>query len=222
MTVLVGTMCCRCTPPSLTRMPSASSTETPRCKARALALGTLPLDPSQAVRLGREIEARSSSSCCERPVRLRAARNMPPVISTIVMLRLFAQRQRASMSAYFTNSLTPPTGFGLLASPRGGDHLGRAARGPVALRKMACRSAARAGTVIAVQGRRLAHRGGAAWSLPLQIGEMDAKTRDLALLTFMSLFCAISAWAGDRAVFGSAFFALGAFAVLGAAYRRRR
>src|SRR5262249_18810492 len=103
--------------------------------------------------------------------------SMPPVISTIVMLRLFAQRQHASMSAYFTNSLTPPSGFGLLASPRGGDHLGRAARGPVALRKMACRSAPRAGTVISVQGQRLAHRGGAAWSLPLQIGEMDAKTR---------------------------------------------
>jgi len=54
-------------------------------------------------------------------------------------------------------------------------------------------------------------------------GEMDAKTtRDLALLAALSLFCAISAWAGDRAVFGSAFFALGAFAMLGAAYRRRR
>jgi hypothetical protein len=39
----------------------------------------------------------------------RETRNMPPVISTIVMLRLFAQRERASMSAYFTNSLTPPT-----------------------------------------------------------------------------------------------------------------
>jgi hypothetical protein len=65
-------------------------------------------------------KARSASSCCERSVRLRAARNMPPVISTIVMLRLFARRQRASMSAYFTNSLTPPTGFGLLTSLRGG------------------------------------------------------------------------------------------------------
>jgi len=52
---------------------------------------------------------------------VRAARNMPPVISTFVMLRLFARRQRASMSAYFTNSLTPPIGLGLLASaPRRG------------------------------------------------------------------------------------------------------
>jgi len=51
---------------------------------------------------------------------------------------------------------------------------------------------------------------------------MDAKSRDLALLAFLSLFCAIAAWAGDRDVFGSAFFALGLVAMLGAAYRRRR
>ena len=43
------------------------------------------------------------------------ARNMPPVISTIVMLRFFARRQRTSMSAYFTNRLTLPTGLDLLA-----------------------------------------------------------------------------------------------------------
>jgi hypothetical protein len=44
-----------------------------------------------------------------------------------------------SMSAYFTNSLTPPTGLGLLGvAPRRG-FLGRAARGSVAPRKMACR-----------------------------------------------------------------------------------
>src|SRR5262245_50528585 len=106
--VLIGAVRCSCTPLSLKRMPSASSAETTRCSARALALGTLPLDPSQAVRQGREIDARSASSCCDRPVRLRAARNMPPVISTIVMSELFARRQRTSMSAYFTNSLTPP------------------------------------------------------------------------------------------------------------------
>jgi hypothetical protein len=65
---------------------------------------------------------------------------MPPVISTIVMLRLFARRQRASMSAYFTNSLTAPTGFGLTGvAPRRVFPTGRAARGPVAPRKMACR-----------------------------------------------------------------------------------
>ena len=50
---------------------------------------------------------------------------------------------------------------------------------------------------------------------------MDAKSRDLALLSFLSLFCAVSAWAGDRDIFGSVFFALGAVAVLGAAYGQR-
>jgi hypothetical protein len=51
---------------------------------------------------------------------------------------------------------------------------------------------------------------------------MDAKTRDLALLAFLSLFCAIFAWAGNRVLFGSAFFALGVVAMLGAAHRQRR
>jgi len=51
---------------------------------------------------------------------------------------------------------------------------------------------------------------------------MDAKTRDLALLGFLSLFCAVSAWAGDRDVFGSVFFALGVVAIVGAAYRQPR
>jgi hypothetical protein len=51
---------------------------------------------------------------------------------------------------------------------------------------------------------------------------MDAKTRDLALLSFLSLSCAVSAWAGDRNVFGSVFFALGVVAMVGAAYGRRR
>src|SRR5262245_35668246 len=38
--------------------------------------------------------------------------------------------------------LTRPTALGLLASPRGGSPFGRAARGSVAPRKMACRPAA--------------------------------------------------------------------------------
>jgi hypothetical protein len=49
---------------------------------------------------------------------------------------------------------------------------------------------------------------------------MDAKSRDLALLSFLSLSCAV--WAGDRDIFGSVFFALGTVAMLGAAYGRRR
>jgi hypothetical protein len=51
---------------------------------------------------------------------------------------------------------------------------------------------------------------------------MDAKTRDLALLGFLSPFCAVSAWAGDRDVLGSVFFALGVVAVVGAAYTQPR
>jgi hypothetical protein len=42
---------------------------------------------------------------------------------------------------------------------------------------------------------------------------MDARTRDLALLGFLSLFCAVSAWV---------FFALGVVAVVGAAYTQSR
>jgi hypothetical protein len=51
---------------------------------------------------------------------------------------------------------------------------------------------------------------------------MDAKIRDVVLLAALSLFCASFAWAGDRDVFGSAFFALGVVAVLGIAQRHRR
>ena len=51
---------------------------------------------------------------------------------------------------------------------------------------------------------------------------MDAKTRNLALLAALSLFCAIFAWAGDRDIFGSVFFALGVVGILGAAYGQGR
>jgi hypothetical protein len=77
--------------------------------------------------------------------RLRAARRMPPVISTIVMLKLFARRQRASMSAYFTIIDTAKRPWPTSVVPRGGFPFGRAARGSVAPRKMACRSAAGGG-----------------------------------------------------------------------------
>jgi hypothetical protein len=127
--------------------------------ARAFALGTLPLEPSQAVRQGREIEAWPASSCCDSPVTLRAARNMPPVISTIVMLRFFARRQRASMSAHFTNSLTPPIGLGLLASlsrrepsRSGSARLGRSQKDGLPSRSR--------GSLLAVQGHQRALRRG--------------------------------------------------------------
>ena len=84
---------------------------------------------------------------------------------------------------------------------------------------MAC--SYRGGTYfIAVQGHQLAHTGGAAWLLPLKIGEMDAKTRDVALLTALSLFCAGVAWILDYLILGSVFFAFGLVA-LGIAWEGR-
>jgi hypothetical protein len=44
---------------------------------------------------------------------------------------------------------------------------------------------------------------------------MDAKTRDLALLAALSLFCASFAWSWGHVILGSVFFPLGAVAVLG-------
>src|SRR5262249_15721989 len=72
-------------PPPLTTPPPFSSTESTRPRERTLALGTLLLEFSQVVREGREMRARSAISCCDKPARLRAARNMLPVISMIVM-----------------------------------------------------------------------------------------------------------------------------------------
>src|SRR5262249_53554744 len=134
----------------------------------------------------------------------------PPVISTIVMSR-FARRQRASMSAYFANSLTPPTGLGLLASPRSRDHLDRAARGSVASRKMACRPAGESHVRFKAINSRTG-RGSLVAALFEAGAEMDAKPRDLALLPALSLFCAGVAWFLDSLFLVSVFFALGVFA----------
>ena len=56
-------------------------------------------------------------------------------------------------------------------------------------------------------------------SLPLsnQEREMDAKTRNLALLTALSLFCAGFAWSWDYIILGSVFFVLGGVAAIGLA-----
>jgi hypothetical protein len=43
---------------------------------------------------------------------------------------------------------------------------------------------------------------------------MDAKTRNLALLAALSLFCAGVAWSLDYLVLGSVFFVLGGVAAL--------
>jgi hypothetical protein len=102
------------------------------------------------------------------------------VISTIVMLRFFARRQRASMSAYFTNSLTPPSGLGLLVAPRPGFSRSGSAW-PGRSQKDGLPSY-RGGYFIAVQGHQPAHRGGAAWLLPLLIGSGNGRQNAMSLL----------------------------------------
>jgi cbb3-type cytochrome oxidase subunit 3 len=51
---------------------------------------------------------------------------------------------------------------------------------------------------------------------------MDAKARDLALLAFLSVFCAVAAWARESSRSWLGLFLLGVAAILGAAYRQRR
>jgi hypothetical protein len=128
------------------------------------------------------------------------------------------------MSAYFTNSLTPPTGLGLLAAARGGFFPGRAARGSVAPRKMACRPAA--GGVVS-GSRPSARARGQPGRCPFLVenkreAAMDAKTRNLTLLAGLSLFCAGVAWISDHFVLGSVFFAFGAVAAYAIAERHWR
>jgi hypothetical protein len=62
---------------------------------------------------------------------------LPSRLSCIIR-DFFARRRRASMSAYFTNRLTPPASLGLLALSSRRVLPGRAARGSVVPRKMAC------------------------------------------------------------------------------------
>jgi len=84
------------------------------CRPLAMTLPVLSLPGRNQSRVSRYRRVRRIL------IRTRPARNTPPVISTIVMLGLFARRQRTSMPAYFTNSLTPPSGLSLLALPRDG------------------------------------------------------------------------------------------------------
>jgi hypothetical protein len=49
---------------------------------------------------------------------------------------------------------------------------------------------------------------------------MDAKTRDLALLVGLSLFCAAVAWISEYCVLGSVFFAFGGVAAIEIAWDR--
>src|SRR5262245_17712799 len=146
-----------------------------------IGIGHAAAHSSQAVRQGREIEARSASSCCDRPVRLRAPRSMPPVVSTIVMSGIVgAARIRVNVRIFY-QALTSPTGLGLLASPAAGSPrsgsawLGRsqkdglpAARGEVHYRRLKT-----------IDSRW----GGAAWSLPLSNRERERTPREQAILS---------------------------------------
>jgi hypothetical protein len=51
---------------------------------------------------------------------------------------------------------------------------------------------------------------------------MDAKTRDLALLAALSLFCTGFTWSWGYVILGSVFFTLGAVAAIGIAERHWR
>src|SRR5262245_37940546 len=120
----------------------------------------------------------------------------------------------------FYQPLTPPTALGLLGiAPRRASP-GRAARGSV-YRKMACRSCCGEHSFSAVQGHQLAHKGrGSLVAAPFQPeAGMDAKTRNLALLAALSLFCAGSAWSLGHLILGSVFFVLGVVAALGIAQK---
>jgi hypothetical protein len=137
---------------SLSPAPESSPPGRARVPAARQSNCTSPRRQSAGARRSRHVGRDSSwRTWCAMPPRChwrgrwrREARNMPPVISTIVMLGLFARRQRTSMSARSTNALTAPGGLGLRVSLRGGALPDRAARGSVAPRKMACRPTAEA------------------------------------------------------------------------------
>jgi hypothetical protein len=87
--------------------------------------------------------------------------------------------------------------------------------------QMACRPAVR-GRLQTRQGHRLALEGQPSRA-PFEWGAgMDAKAVDLALLAAIAVLCAMLAWAGNRDVVGSLFFALGAVAILSAGYAQQR
>ena len=127
------------TPSGRNSMPSASSAATTRSSALALALGTPPLEPSQAVRQGREIEARSASSCCETPVRraLRATGNLDNRHVEIVC----AASAQVNVSVLYQFVDTAKRPWPTNVAPRRVS-FGRAARGSVAPGRMACRPTA--------------------------------------------------------------------------------
>jgi hypothetical protein len=110
----------------------------------------------------------------------KAARNMPPLISTIVMSRLFARR-RFGQCRIFNQPLTAHTGPGLLMTQgtAAGFLSGRAARGSVAPRKMACHQP-RLGKSRSWSKAIDSRERGSLFAAPFEWGaEMDAKALDL-------------------------------------------
>jgi|SRR6516162_4543251 len=89
----------------------------------------------------RQRPARSARSTTPRARAQHAASNLNNRDVEI----LCAASARVNVSVLY-QPLTPPTDLGLLASPRAAGNPGRAARGSVASRKMACRPAARGET----------------------------------------------------------------------------
>src|SRR5262249_20953286 len=139
-------------------------------------------------------------------------------------LRRRRNSDRPPPSASLTNSLTPATGLGLLlalpprqASPSVGQRVARSLpeRWPAVL----SRGNAHSQRFKAIDSRT--EEGAAPVAAPFQSGAgMAAKTRDLALLTALSLFCAGVAWILDYLILGSVFFAFGLVA-LGIAWEGR-
>ena len=165
--------------------------------------------------------ARAGQIFSEKPTGARSAQHAAGNLDNrhVEIVGAASAHVNVSVLYQFVDSATQP--WRTSVAPRRGFLSRSAARGPVAPRKMACRPAA--GMVnFAVQGHQLAHRGGAAWSLPLsnRKRDMDAKTRDLALLAFLSVFCAGVAWILDHLILGSVFFGLGV-AALGIAWEGR-
>jgi len=119
--------------------------------------------------------------------------------------------------AYFTNSLTPPSGLGLLASPR--QETPRSGSVWLGLQKdglPSCRGDETYQWFKAIDSRLEGQPG----RCPFLIGaRLDAETRDLALIAALSLFCAGFAWILGYVILGSVFFALGVVAALGIAQK---
>jgi hypothetical protein len=172
----------------------------------------------------RQSPARSAAVSRDNPTSTRAAWSCEPVMRISGMEKLCVggdceQRQFGS----------PSHGrWARMQRPGGGNSDGRAARGSVAPRKMACRLArgdARFSRFKAINSRT---GKGQPDRCPFQsrfclLGKMDPKTTHvLALLAALSLVCTAVAWAVDYAVFSSVFAALAAVAVLGAAAPRPR